>query len=141
MSLIFATQLTAIATAVLAQFAIVTAFYARSGLLPRSGRHHLNLRVTLLLLALVLGHVAYPDLCGDVNACPRKELPCHRAAVRKRILRASAISLSPLRRGIGGNGIAYFILGGDGSATGPVVHDHCAGGGQGGVGRPVVVAA
>jgi hypothetical protein len=33
------------------------------------------------------------------------------------------------------------MLGDDGSATAPVVHDHGAGGGQGGAGRPVVVAA
>jgi hypothetical protein len=37
--------------------------------------------------------------------------------------------------------MATFILGGDGSAITPVVHDHRAGGGQGGAGRPVVVAA
>ena len=34
-----------------------------------------------------------------------------------------------------------FILGQVGSATAPVVNDHRAGGGQGGAGRPVVVAA
>jgi hypothetical protein len=48
---------------------------------------------------------------------------------------------SPPRRGIEGNGIAWFMLGGDGSAAAPVVSDHRAGGGQGGAGRPVVVAA
>jgi hypothetical protein len=60
--------------------------------------------------------------------------------VRKQDPVSRAVSSSP-RRGIGGNGIASFILGGNGSAAAPIVHDHRAGGGKGTAGRPVVVAA
>ncbi len=45
------------------------------------------------------------------------------------------------RRGTGGRGMACFQLADAGSTAAPVVDDHCAGGGQGGHGRPEVVAA
>ncbi len=70
----------------------------------------------------------------------QKDFPVTVPAVRKQDPASSTVSSSP-RRGIGGHGIAYFILGGDGSATAPVVNDHRAGGSQGGAGHPVVVAA
>jgi hypothetical protein len=70
----------------------------------------------------------------------QKEILVTVPAVRKQDPAGRAVSSSP-RRGIGGYGIAWFMLGGNGSATAPVVHDHRAGGGQGGAGRPVVVAA
>jgi hypothetical protein len=70
----------------------------------------------------------------------QKELPVTVPAVSKQDPANRAVSSSP-RRGIEGQGIAWFILGDDGSAPAPVVHDHRAGSGQGGAGRPVVVAA
>jgi hypothetical protein len=70
----------------------------------------------------------------------QKELLVTVPAVKKQDPVSRAVS-SPPRRGIRGHGIARFMPGGDGPVTAPVVHDHRAGGGQGGAGRPVVVAA
>jgi len=69
-----------------------------------------------------------------------KELRITAPAVRKQDPASRTVGSSP-RRGIGGRGIARLMLADGGSTTAPVVHDHCAGGCQGGHGRPVVVAA
>ena len=53
---------------------------------------------------------------------------------------SSGVGSSP-RRGPGGRGLAFCRLAGAGSAPAPVIHEHCADSGQGGKGRPVVVAA
>ena len=71
---------------------------------------------------------------------PLKELPVTLPAVRKHDPASRAAGSSP-RRGTGGRGMACFLLADGGSVTAPVVDDHCAGGGQGGHGRPEVVAA
>ena len=84
--------------------------------------------------------------CGmaPVPACTRrpaclKEVPITVPAVESMIVRAGAVGSSP-RRGTSEPGIACFILADAGSPA-PVVNDHCANGGQGGTGHPVVVAA
>jgi len=85
------------------------------------------------------------DISGPACALPgqrhaQKELPVTVPGAGKRDPVSRAVSSSP-RRGIGENEIAWFMLGDAGSAAAPVVHDHRAGDGQGGAGRPVVVAA
>ena len=54
---------------------------------------------------------------------------------------ASRVAGSSPPRGIGGRGIPCFMRVDAGFLTTPVVNDHCAGGCQGGAGRPEVVAA
>jgi len=81
-----------------------------------------------------------PACAQPVERPALKELLMTVAAVRKQEPAGRAVGSSP-RRGIGGRGITCFMLVDAGSTTAPVGNDHCAGGGQGGHGRPEVVAA
>ena len=86
------------------------------------------------------GATSVPACAQPGERHPLKELPITLTAVSKHDPARMAAGSSP-RRGTGGHGMACFLLADAGSATAPVVDDHCAGGGQGGHGRPEVVAA
>ena len=86
------------------------------------------------------GATSVPACAQPGERHPLKELPITLTAVSKHDPARRAAGSSP-RRGTGGHGMACFLLADAGSATAPVVDDHCAGGGQGGHGRPEVVAA
>jgi hypothetical protein len=83
----------------------------------------------------------FPSPAGSlVHRHAQKDILATVPVVRKQDPAGGAVSSSP-RRDVRGNGIASFMLGHDRYATAPVVHDRRADGGQGGAGRPVVVAA
>ena len=86
------------------------------------------------------GATSVPACAQSGERHPLKELPITLTAVRKQDPASKAAGSSP-RRGTGGRGMACFQLADAGSTAAPVVDDHCAGGGQGGHGRPEVVAA